>query len=128
MIIHATCGFCKTKWKDEIPDRPNYEYGYSICEKCIEERKLQNIIDDKSTYCFNKLDDPHEFQLWSDLTRRDADKLRGCPCNWCSTKSTARIRRYNLEGDLRVVNVIAACDKHLKKLSKIAKCLEGISN
>jgi len=72
----------------------------------------------KKTILIKPVADPHEFQLWSDLTCRDADKLRGCPCNWCTKKSTARIRRYNIDADLRQVNVITACDKHLKKLRR----------
>lgn len=121
--IRAVCIYCKFEWDDEIDVPKNYKHGMSICEKCIKDRELENMFDGSSKPIIGHNMDPDEFQLYSDLTKRDSDKFRGCKCNWCSKKSVVRIRRYNMDGDLRKVTVIASCDKHVKKLKKIAALL-----
>ena len=121
--INAICVYCGTRWNDDLDVAEGYRYGMSICNDCVQKRNLQNMLDEK-TILINPITDYHEFQLYGDLTRRDADRLRGCPCNWCSRKSIARIRRYNTEGDLRDVRIIASCEKHLKKLRGVAVALQ----
>ncbi len=121
-ITKSACVYCKDEMECEFEIPEGYQPGMSICIDCIKTRHLENMNDGK-TILINPTTDPHEFQLWSDLTRRDAEKFRGCQCNWCTKKSIARIRRYNMDGDLRDVRIIAACAKHLKKLRRIVDVL-----
>lgn len=115
--IRALCGICGKEWDDKIDVPKDYKYGYSLCETCGKDAQLP-----ENSFMLGNAT-PTEILKYAKFSKRDREKYRGAPCNWCGEVSIGRIRSYNQSNDDELL-IVSGCETHLINLKDIVGTLQ----